>query len=483
MKLIRYYKSLSVPLKAAIWFTVVNFLTKGISFFSIPFFTNVLSTEEYGKVSVFLTYQDIIINFATFEMYSGAYIRGILRYKEDISFFSKSEQMLSTIITLFVFLISIPLMPWLISKAEINVHVYYLMYIYFLVFPAYQCWVEKKRFDYDYKPVVISAVLYTALSTIIPLIAVFRIEPSSYIRIVYMLIPEIVFCIPFYLKNIQISGLLKNKQLVAEQWKFLLSFQAPSVVHAMSYILLSSADKIMIGAMIGNSEAGIYSIAVTLASVISILCMSVNQVLKPWRYQRMECKDYLNIKKKSNVLLIGFGLLVILWILIAPDVLKLFFKPDYYPAIWVIPPVSMSVFFVFLYSMFVNIEEYYYQTKYTMFATSISAVVNIIMNWFLIRIWGYIACAYTTLGCYILLAVLHLYWASKAAKKNNNSITTMFNIKFICAWSLFLVAFQLLITITYSIDVVRYGLVVVLAVVGICYSKKIVLLIKELIKK
>lgn len=483
MHIIEKYKTLSLPVKAAIWFVVVNFFTKGISFITVPIFSNILSTEEYGKVSIYLTYQGILINFATFEMYSGAYLRGILRYKDDVSFFTKSEQLLSLLITIAVFLLSVPLMPWLISKSKIDVPIYILMYLYFLFFPAYQCWVGKKRFDYNYKPVVISAVIYTLLSIIIPLIAVFTIDATSSVRITYMLIPEIIFCIPFYLKNVPIKELISNKRSVAEQWKFLLLFQAPSVIHALSYILLSSVDRIMIGDMVGDSKAGIYSVAVTLANVITILSMSANQVLKPWRYQRMEEGEFGSIRKKSNVILIVFGFTIILWILIAPDMMNVFFRSDYYQAVWVIPPVSMSVFFVFLYSMFVDAEEYYYKTKYTMYATTISAVANIVMNYFGIKIWGYIACAYTTLICYILLAILHLYWSNKAAKMNENNINKIFDVKFICILSVFLIVSELLITLTYKLNVVRYSLFAVLLIVCLCNAKRIKVLISEFKKK
>lgn len=116
MRIVSKYRNLSLPVKAAIWFLVVNFFTKGISFITVPVFTRYLSTDEYGKVSVFFTYQNILINFATFEMYSGAYIRGILKYKENIELFTWSEQLLSTIITISAFTFSIPIMSWVISK-------------------------------------------------------------------------------------------------------------------------------------------------------------------------------------------------------------------------------------------------------------------------------------------------------------------------------------------------------------------------------
>ena len=480
MNIIKKYKSLSLPMKAAIWFIIVNFFTKGVGFITVPLFSGILSTEEYGKVSIYLTYQGILINFATFEMYSGAYIRGILRYKDDVPFFTKSEQLLSTIITIVVFIASIPLMPWLINKAKINETAYLLMYLYFLFFPAYQCWVGKKRFDYEYKPVVITAAIYTLISALVPLAAVFWIEATASIRIIFMLLPEVVFCIPFFIRNVWIKGFKNRKSEVLEQWKFLLLFQLPSVVHALSYILLSSVDRIMIGEMVGDSEAGIYSVAATIASVITILSMSANQVLKPWRYQRMESKDYDNIKSKSSILLIVFGVAILAWILVAPDIMKLFFRADYYPAVWAIPPISMSVFFVFLYSMFVDIEEYFYKTKYTMYATTISAVANIIMNYIGIKICGYIACAYTTLICYIILAVLHLYWSNKAAKKNGVGIHSIFDVRFICFISLILIVADVLFTLTYNISIIRYVLLAICVIAVAVNYKRIIALIKSI---
>lgn len=483
MQLLKRYKALSLPVKAAIWFIAVNFITKGINFITVPIFTKYLSTSEYGKVSIFLTYQGILINFATFEMYSGAYIRGILRYKENVSLFTWSEQLLSTIITIIVFVISIPIMPWLIANAQIDYRIYILMYCYFIVFPAYQCWVGKKRFDYNYKPVVASAIVYSILSTLIPLIAVVKLNSTSSVRISFMLLTETIICLPFYLHNIHLGQLIYNRRTVLKQWKFLILFQAPSVIHALSYIILSSMDRIMIGKMTGNAEAGIYSLATTIASVITILSISANQVLKPWRYQKMEKCDYKTIRSSSNVLLVTFGVAIILWILVAPDIIRLLFSTDYYQAIWVIPPVSMSVFFVFLYSMFVDIEEYYYKTKYTMYATTISAAANIMMNYFGIKLWGYIACAYTTLICYMLLAILHLFWSNKASKKQGVHINQIFDIKHICLLSLFLSMGGVLFTLTYENRLVRYFFFLLFVILCVLNINKIHLIFKDIKKQ
>lgn len=474
------YKNMSLAAKAALWFTLANFLVKGISFITVPLFAKYLSPSEYGKYSIYQTYQGILINFATFEMYSGAYIRGLLRYKKDEDFFTWSEQALSTLLTVIVFVITIPFIEILINQTETNRVIIVFTYLYFVLFPAYECWVNRKRFTYEYKPVVLSTIIYTISSTIVPLLAVLKISRISNIRIFFMLLAQIIFCLPFYIKNIHINTLIKGNTKVKEQWKFLILFQAPSVVHALSYIILSSMDRIMIGNMVGKAEAGIYSIATTLANVIAIFSISANQVLKPWRYQKMEKGDYKAIKTNSTSLLIAFGSFIIIWILVAPEALKILFSSDYTNAVWAIPPISMSVFFIFLYSMFVDIEEFFYKTKYSMYATTICAILNIVLNYFGIIIWGYIACAYTTLICYILLAVLHCMWANKAAKINNILLTDIFDLKKILIFSLLLVAIEAVITMLYTNMYARYGVTVVLTVAILVNFKKIYHQFKEI---
>ena len=59
------YRKIPITLKASIWFIFCNILLKGISFFTAPMFARLLSTEEYGKLSIFASYEQIIIIFAT----------------------------------------------------------------------------------------------------------------------------------------------------------------------------------------------------------------------------------------------------------------------------------------------------------------------------------------------------------------------------------------------------------------------------------
>ena len=66
-RFINLYKNLSNEAKASAWFVVCNIIQKGISFFTIPIFTRLLTTEEYGMTNVYQSWMSLIIIFCNIE--------------------------------------------------------------------------------------------------------------------------------------------------------------------------------------------------------------------------------------------------------------------------------------------------------------------------------------------------------------------------------------------------------------------------------
>ena len=196
-RILKKYNELSLPIKATFWFTLCNFVLKGISFITVPLFTRFLSTEEYGKMSIYYSYEQIILIFATFELSLGAYMRGIIKYKKELKNYTSSLLLLSTIITVVVFLIFYPFRNVFEKLTGTSQVIFYLMFIFFILQPAYNCWLNRKRFEYSYKSAVIMTLLFTCFTTIIPLLSIIIFGKTANIKISTMLIIEILFCIPF----------------------------------------------------------------------------------------------------------------------------------------------------------------------------------------------------------------------------------------------------------------------------------------------
>ena len=76
----------------------------------------------------------------------------------------------------------------------------------------------------------------------------------------------------------------------------------------------------------------------------------------------------------------------------------------YQEAVYVVPPIASSIFFIFMYSIYANIEFYFDANKFTAMISMVGAVLNLILNFICIPLFGYIAASYTSLG-YVLNAV------------------------------------------------------------------------------
>ena len=462
-----------IQVKAAFWFVICNFLVKGISFITAPLFTRVLSTEDYGTVAIFSSYQQVILIFATLELSLGAYTKGYLKFKDRIAEFTSNLVVLSNVVTIICFIVFIFFKNIFFRLTGVSFVSVLLMFVLFLVQPSYQCWMYRKRYNYEYKKVVILTIMSSAASALFPLTAVMYVHNSAETKIVSTLAVGIVFALPFYVTSLFHGGIVRDKGFFAKTSFFCLKFQLPLVMHSLSFLILGQSDRMMIGWMVNKSAAGIYSVAYSLATVVSIFQSSMNQVFQPYRYQKMEAGDVNAIKNTTNSLLLVFAGLNFCFILIAPEVIKLLFPSDFYEAVWVIPPVSVGIYFAFLYSVFVDVESYYEKTKYVMYASLVCAVMNIILNYFGIGIFGYIACAYSTLISYILFAVMHYIFMKKTCSDRDIK-EKYFDIKVIVLISIVFTASGIGLSFLYQKVMIRYIILTVICAV-VFINRKIII--------
>lgn len=131
-KLINNYNNLSNPVKAAFWFTICNLLLKGISFITVPVFTRLLSETEYGKLSLFISYEQFFLIFSTWEIQNGAYQKGIFKYKNDIKNYTVATLILVNIITVVFFSIVFLFIDPISTFTQIPVEVFKVLCIYFM---------------------------------------------------------------------------------------------------------------------------------------------------------------------------------------------------------------------------------------------------------------------------------------------------------------------------------------------------------------
>ena len=155
---------------------------------------------------------------------------------------------------------------------------------------------------------------------------------------------------------------------------------------------------------------------------------------------------------------------------------------SYYEAIWVIPPVTAAAFFLFLYPLFGSIEFYFEEKKYVTYASCIGAVANIVLNYFFITWFGFLAAAYTTLFCYICFSICHYYFMCKILRKKNFK-QNLYDIKALTLISVILLISMFLLLCLYNHYLARWGTILTCAIVCWVLRNKIIQFVKEMEKR
>ncbi len=475
--LLHKYKTMNYQAKAGIWFVFCNFLQKGISFITIPIFTRILSTEDYGLTNLFSTWSSLLVIFATLNLSGGVYSRGLLEFNHKK--FTSAVQGLATLCSLIVTILVLIFQDFFTQVSGLPAPAIYVMCVYFFVIAGINLWTVKQRFIYKYKALIVATIANSVISTVFGLLAVLLSSGNKgEAKVIWSTIGIIAVALPFYIYNFAKGKTFFDKKM----WKYSLSFNLPLLPHYLSNLILHQSDRIMIGWFTGTADVALYSVAYSVSSIVKVLTDAINQAMMPWRYQNMKKKNYSLINKVSISLLVCVAGVVAIANLLAPEIIHLFGGATYAEAIWVIPPIMLSVFFIFIYGMFAHIEFYFLKTKFMMVASVISAALNIALNYIFIQQFGYIACAYTSLFCYAVYTLFHYLYMRHVCKKEIG-ITNIYNTRSIISVILATFAVTALSAALYDFVIIRLAIFAIIIIVAIIKRKTIKSLIKTGFKK
>lgn len=477
-KIINKYNEMSKPVKAALWYTICNFINKGIALLTTPIFTRILTEEQYGTFSIFQSWFNILIIFTSLNIFMSGYIKGLLLYKDDKDGFTSSQLSLTTCITLIFFVVYVINIDFWTKIFELSPVLMIIMFLELLVMPAFEFWIAKKRFDYDYKKVIVISISMNVISLILGILAVLNIDYKVEARVFSEVFVKLLFAGTLF-----IGILIKGKKLYdKEYWKYALKFNLPLIPHYLSNYILNQSDRLMISKMVGNVQTAYYSVSNTVSNVIMLLVLAINNALTPYIYKTINDNHPEKIKNKIKPIVILIGLLSIMVMSFAPEVISIFAGSNYLDAIYVIPPITASVYFIFIYSMFSNVEYYYQKTGLIAIATTISAILNLILNYFGIKLFGYYAAGYTTLICYICLAICHYIFYKKIVNEKFTKLKDIYDVKLMVIVGIFVLIMMILMSIIYKFILIRYATIVII-VIFVILKKDLIINSIKLLKK
>lgn len=403
--------------KASTFYLFGSLFNKGIAFFTVPIFTRLLSTSDYGILTTYNSWISILAMLVGFALHTGIRI-AFVDYKEEMKDFMATTTTF-TLMSGGLLSVAIIFVSRLISF-ELNTTLIILCLLQSIATALVEDYSMYLMMQYRYKFRTVLMILPNLISVILSVIAIkYLLTKDLYIgRIVPTALTVIIFgilvCVLVYSK----SRCFLNRDYL----KYALSFSLPLILHGIALNILSQSDRTMITWLADSSQTGIYSLIYNFSMIATVITTSLEGIWVPWFYNKLQKKIYdeINVVAKDYINLMTYCMIGV--IMVGPEVVKLLASSNYWDGIKIIPPVVLSNFIIFAYTLYVNIEHYHKKTKGITFNTVIASITNIILNLLLIPRYGYVAAAFTTLVSYLVSFVLHAY-KSKKLEPNLYSIT------------------------------------------------------------
>lgn len=452
-------------LKSGVWYMFSNFIVKGMIFITTPIFTRLMTHEDFGLYNNYTSWLGIFTVLVTLNL-------GTTFISAKFDFSTKFDEYIFSVLTLSALLGILWLVPMNIFSVQVSERTgidrqyLNLMILYLIALPAVDMFQGRERYAYKYKVSVFLSVLLSVFTAAVSVGLVLQMDNKLTGRIIGSVVPTIIIGAVLYLYLAK-----KGKKVNVKYWKYAFPICLPFIPHGLSLIILNSMDRMMITDICGPEDNALYSLAYTCGAVITLIVSSMNTAFSPWLGEKLHARQNTVIYDVSQKYILLFVALAAGVMLVTPEILLVMGGKSYQEAIYVMPPVAFGCVCQFLYTMFVNIEQFEKKTVGMAFASVSAALINYGLNTFFIPKYGYIAAAYTTLASFLWLLFIHMLFVKRLG------YTRLYPVKFIFVVLAGMSFYTVAVNYLYVLAPLRYALVLVYGILffffGWRYRKKI----------
>ena len=198
----------------------------------------------------------------------------------------------------------------------------------------------------------------------------------------------------------------------------MLSYSLPLLVLGLAGILNQVADKIIFPYVYpdvaeAKVQLGIYGAASKIAMIMAMLTQAFRFAYEPFVFSKSKEKDSREMYAKAMKFFIIFTLLAFLAVMFYLDILRYILGRDYWVGLKVVPIVMAAEMFMGIYF---NLSFWYKlidETKWGAYFSLVGCSIIILINIFLIPVFGYMACAWAGFAGYGVAMLLSYFVGQK----------------------------------------------------------------------
>lgn len=248
----------------------------------------------------------------------------------------------------------------------------------------------ENRFEYflQSKKVVIASDAGLFIGTLFQLCAVLGRRPIIYIAVIQVIATFVSLDILYY----QYIREFKNRKKGNIDRRLIYNIikeSLPLAIASAACVIYTRCDSLMIGMLLSTAEVGIYSISSKLISTIQILIVPIQttiyvKMMEWYKTPEIYEQNYLRITS----LITWFSIIGVFCSFFVLPFIFAFLKPDYLSAIEIYKVLSIST--IFTYNAILRSSHFTitHNGGILMISQVITVVINILLNYVLIKLYG-----------------------------------------------------------------------------------------------
>ncbi len=417
-----------------LWYGGSSILARFLNYLLTPYLTYKLSGASYGEMSMVyacIPFLNVIFTYGietAFFRFSGG-----KNNKEDV--FSTAS--ISVIVTTLVFSALMFIFKGdLQSILSLTLHPEFIIYLIIIIaldtlttlpYAQLRLLGKPKKFALVRLTNILVTLFFTYFFiSILP--KVVAEKPNGFLALIYVEHYEVGYVIianviASFIQFLQLSSVFFSFKLKFNKllWNQMIVYSLPLLIVGFGGMINEVADRLMLfwwspaaTEQAKRFEVGIYSACYKLSILITLFIQGFRMGAEPFFFKQADEKNpqrtYARVMKFFVITICIMFLVVVLYL----DIWKYFIRNEkLWVGLTIVPILLLANMFL---GMYYNLSIWYKLSNKTMYGAWITlagAAVTLVINYFFVPHFSYIACAWATFFSYGVMMVISYYWGQR----------------------------------------------------------------------
>jgi len=388
-------------------YTFSTFLKSAIPFLLLPIITKFLSPADFGIARFYQVVLRLLAGIIMLGVPACCTIFYFKHPKKEYPSLLLNSIVSPMILMLFIVILSFSLKGILSPIFDVNV--FWILFIgpfaLLYLFPeiTYTTLINQE------KPIsfslfnLLQIILHFSITAI--LIIIFGFDWLGILLGILISLLVLNFLSIKYLITNKLLGGTLNLKLI----KYSFYLGSPMILQRIGGLIINKSDVLFISIMLGKDTLGIYAVGYQIGMIVLLIQDAFGKAWRPYVFKKLNREkqsDRVMIVKLSYLVMFMYLLLPVMIYFVTPYIFKIFIDIRYHDSINIAPLVALAYSFLGMYKLVTIYIFYMKKTALLSSFTLINGALNIILNYFLIKVYGVMGAVYATIISMFIIFIL-----------------------------------------------------------------------------